>query len=64
MVTTRGHVHWVVTEYGAVNLHGLSLARRAQALISLAHPDFQPELRREAACHRVFGLLPAVAQSS
>jgi acyl-CoA hydrolase len=46
VVTTRGHVHWVVTEYGAVNLHGMSLRERAEALISVAHPDFRAELRR------------------
>lgn len=50
VVTSRGHVHWVVTEYGAVNLHGLSLRRRAAALIGLAHPDFRAELRRQSAC--------------
>jgi acyl-CoA hydrolase len=48
VVTTRGHVHWVVTEYGAVNLHGLSLRERAEALISIAHPDFRAELVKEA----------------
>ncbi|NUQ10911.1 MAG: acetyl-CoA hydrolase/transferase family protein [Gemmatimonadaceae bacterium] len=48
VVTTRGHVHWVVTEYGAVNLHGLSIRERAEALISIAHPDFRAELRRDA----------------
>jgi len=48
VVTTRGHVHWVVTEYGAVNLHALSLRERADALISIAHPDFREELRRDA----------------
>ena len=48
VVTSRGHVHWVITEYGAANLHGLALSRRADALISLAHPDFRPELRRQA----------------
>jgi acyl-CoA hydrolase len=46
VVTTRGHVHWVVTEYGARDLHGLSLRERAAALIDLAHPDFRAELRR------------------
>jgi 4-hydroxybutyrate CoA-transferase len=46
VVTTRGHVHWVVTEYGAVNLFGLSLRQRAEALISIAHPDFRAELCR------------------
>ncbi|MBL9015277.1 MAG: acetyl-CoA hydrolase/transferase family protein [Myxococcales bacterium] len=46
VVTTRGHVHWVVTEYGARNLHGLTLRERGEALISLAHPDVRGELRR------------------
>jgi 4-hydroxybutyrate CoA-transferase len=49
VVTTRGHVHWVITEYGAVNLFGLSLRQRAEALISIAHPDFRAELRRDFA---------------
>lgn len=49
VVTTRGHVHWMVTEYGAVNLHGLSLRERADAMISIAHPDFRAELTRDAA---------------
>jgi acyl-CoA hydrolase len=44
VVTTRGHVHWIVTEHGAVNLHGSSLRERAEALISIAHPDFRGEL--------------------
>jgi 4-hydroxybutyrate CoA-transferase len=48
VVTTRGHAHWVVTEYGAVNVHGLTLRERADALTSIAHPDFRAELRREA----------------
>jgi 4-hydroxybutyrate CoA-transferase len=48
VVTTRGHVHWVVTEYGAVNLHGKSIRERAEALISIAHPDFRAELTRES----------------
>jgi acyl-CoA hydrolase len=47
VVTSRGHVHWVVTEYGAVNLHGMTLRQRADALIGLAHPDFRQELRRQ-----------------
>ncbi len=46
VVTTRGHVHWVVTEYGARNLHGLTLRERGEALISLAAPEFRAELRR------------------
>ena len=52
VVTTRGHVHWVVTEYGAVNLFGLALRQRAEALISIAHPDFRSELRRDFAATR------------
>ncbi|MGE3189025.1 MAG: acetyl-CoA hydrolase/transferase family protein, partial [Vicinamibacterales bacterium] len=44
VVTTRGHVHWVATEYGAVNLFGKTLAERATALISIAHPDYRGEL--------------------
>ncbi|MEQ1759377.1 MAG: acetyl-CoA hydrolase/transferase C-terminal domain-containing protein [Vicinamibacterales bacterium] len=52
VVTTRGHVHWVVTEYGAVNLFGLTLRRRGEALISIAHPDMQGDLRREFAATR------------
>ncbi|MCU0622099.1 MAG: hypothetical protein MUC69_11430 [Gemmatimonadales bacterium] len=47
VVTTRGHVHWVVTEYGAVNLHGKSLRERGELLVSIAHPDFRAELRSD-----------------
>ena len=46
MVTTRGHVHWVVTEYGMVNLFGKSLKQRAKALIEIAHPDHKESLDR------------------
>ena len=48
VVTTRAHVHWVVTEYGAVNLRGKNLRQRAQGLISVAHPDHREELARAA----------------
>jgi 4-hydroxybutyrate CoA-transferase len=48
VVTTRGHVHWVVTEYGAVNLHAKSLRERAELLTSIAHPDFRAELAKDA----------------
>jgi 4-hydroxybutyrate CoA-transferase len=59
VVTSRGHVHWIVTEYGAVNLYGKSLRERAEALISIAHPDFRPELTRELAAVRHFPGKPA-----
>jgi acyl-CoA hydrolase len=54
VVTTRGHVQYVATEYGIVNLHGVSLRRRAEALISIAHPDFRAQLAREVAELRHF----------
>ena len=44
VVTTRGHVHWIVTEYGAVNLFGKSLKQRAKALIEIAHPNHRETL--------------------
>jgi acyl-CoA hydrolase len=56
VVTTRGHVQYVATEYGVVNLHGLNLKQRAQALISVAHPDFRAELAREVREIRHFDL--------
>lgn len=56
VVTTRGHVQWIVTEYGAVDLHGLDLYARARALIDLAHPDFRAGLRRELAAIRHFAV--------
>jgi acyl-CoA hydrolase len=54
VVTTRGHVHWVVTEFGAVNLHGKTLRERGESLISIAHPDFRAALRRDLAAIRHF----------
>ncbi len=54
VVTTRGHVQWVVTEHGAANLHGRTLRQRGEALISIAHPDFRAELRRSLTATRHF----------
>jgi acetyl-CoA hydrolase len=48
VVTSRGDVHYVVTEYGVANLHGKTVQERAKALIELAHPDFRDELTRYA----------------
>lgn len=47
VVTTRAHVHWVVTEHGAANLFGRSLKERARLLIHLAHPDQRENLNRQ-----------------
>lgn len=58
VVTTRGHVHWVVTEHGAVNLHGMTLEERGAALISIAHPDFRRGLRNELKEIRRFSVPP------
>ena len=46
VVTTRGHVHWVVTEFGKVNLFGKSLKQRGKALIEIAHPNHKESLER------------------
>lgn len=48
VVTTRFDVHYIVTEFGAVDLYGKTLQARAKALISIAHPDHQEELDRAA----------------
>ena len=46
VVTTRGHVHWVITEYGITNLFGKSLKQRGKALIEIAHPDHREQLEK------------------
>jgi acyl-CoA hydrolase/GNAT superfamily N-acetyltransferase len=48
VVTTRGDVHYVVTEYGVAYLHGKSVQERALALISIAHPDYREQLLKDA----------------
>ena len=48
VVTTRNHIHWFVTEFGAVDLYGKTLQERARLLISIAHPSAQEELDRAA----------------
>ncbi|MGO9441193.1 MAG: acetyl-CoA hydrolase/transferase family protein [Terriglobales bacterium] len=44
VVTSRGAVHYVVTEFGVAYLHGRSIRQRAEALIQIAHPDFRNQL--------------------
>lgn len=53
VVTTRAHMHYVVTEYGVANLYGKNMRQRAFELIRLAHPDHRETLEREA--HTRFG---------
>jgi acetyl-CoA hydrolase len=48
VVTTRGDVRFIVTEYGVADLHGRTLRERARALIAIAHPDFRDKLEAEA----------------
>ena len=48
VTTPRSATHYVVTEYGAVNLKGKTVLERAELLISIAHPDFRRELYEKA----------------
>jgi acyl-CoA hydrolase len=56
VVTTRGHIHYVATEYGVVNLYGKNMEQRARMLISIAHPAHRESLER--AYKERFGNLP------
>lgn len=51
VVTSRGHVHYVVTEYGVASLRGKSIRERALELIRVAHPKFRPALLEEVRKH-------------
>lgn len=48
VVTTRGHIHYIITEYGTANLYGKNLRQRSKALIEIAHPDDREMLERAA----------------
>ncbi|CAF3717350.1 unnamed protein product [Rotaria sp. Silwood1] len=48
VTTTRAHVHYIVTEYGAANLFGKNYQQRAKALIDIAHPNHREALERAA----------------
>ena len=52
VVTTRGDVHYVVTEYGVAYLHGKCIKERALSLIHIAHPKFRNELIQAAKAHK------------
>ncbi len=57
VVTTRNDVHYIATEYGVAKLYGKAIRERAQALIDIAHPNFQEELEAKA---RELNYIPAV----
>ena len=48
VVTSRNHVRYVVTEYGVADLYGKTIRQRAHQLINIAHPDFRPDLEKQA----------------
>ncbi len=48
VVTCRGEVHYIITEYGVAYLHGKNISERTLALISIAHPKFREQLLKEA----------------
>ena len=47
VVTTRAHVHYIVTEYGIANLYGKTLKERAKLLVKIAHPDHRESIDKE-----------------
>jgi acetyl-CoA hydrolase len=51
VTTSRGDIHYVVTEFGVVNLHGRTIRQRTEMLISIAHPQFREELEAFAKEH-------------
>jgi len=58
VVTTRAHVHYIVTEYGIAYLYGKNLRQRAKALIDISHPDDREMLMK--ACHERFKHFPCL----
>jgi len=48
VVTSRNHVRYIVTEYGVADLYAKTIRQRAQQLIHIAHPDFRPDLEKQA----------------
>jgi len=62
VVTSRGLVRYIVTEYGVAYLHGKSIRERAKALIEIAHPNFRAELYEY--CEKTKWLQPSLAKQS
>jgi len=54
VTTSRGDVHFVVTEFGIADLYGKTIRERARALMNIAHPDFYHELDRYCAARKYF----------
>jgi 4-hydroxybutyrate CoA-transferase len=54
VVTSRGDVHYVVTEFGVAYMHGKNIRQRAKALIDIAHPDFQEDLTEFCYKQKIF----------
>jgi acetyl-CoA hydrolase len=48
IITSRNHVHYVVTEFGVADLYGKTIRQRARQLINVAHPDFRRDLEKQA----------------
>ncbi|HEX5742810.1 MAG TPA: acetyl-CoA hydrolase/transferase C-terminal domain-containing protein, partial [Flavobacteriaceae bacterium] len=46
VVTTRAHVHYVVTEFGVANLYGKTIDKRVKELVKIAHPDHQETIEK------------------
>ncbi len=46
VVTTRAHVHYIITEYGIANLYGKTIKERVKALVNIAHPDHRESIER------------------
>jgi len=61
VVTSRGDVHYVITEHGVAYLHGKTLRQRAEALIAIAAPQFREELEREAVEAKILSCVAVTA---
>jgi acetyl-CoA hydrolase len=60
VVTPRAEVHYIVTEYGAVDLWGMTISQRVRALVSVAHPDFRDQLLAYARDNNYIGKIYAM----